>query len=74
MQNRSGLVLFLHLPFIFYALCLPALKNSFVSLATTPLKANMAIILGIAIRPLKISAIVHTALTVIYGPINTARI
>ena len=35
-----------------------------VSLTTTPLKAKMAIILGIAISPLKISAIVHTAETV----------
>ena len=32
--------------------------------ATTPLNANSAIIFGIAIRPLKISAMVHTALTV----------
>ena len=40
------------------------LKKSRVSLTTTPLKAKMAIILGIAISPLKISAIVHTAETV----------
>ena len=29
-------------------------------------------IFGIAISPLKISAMVHTAFTVIYGPMNTA--
>ena len=52
-------------------LCL--LKKSFVSFATTPLNAKRAIIFGIAISPLKISAIVHTALTVMYGPINTAK-
>ena len=40
-------------------------KKLFVSFTTTPLKANMAIIFRIAIRPLKISAMVHTALTVI---------
>ena len=34
---------------------------------------NNAIIFGIAINPLKISAIVHTAFTVIYGPMNTAK-
>ena len=28
--------------------------------------------LGIAIKPLKISAIVQTAATVMYGPMNTA--
>ena len=39
-----------------------------------PERAKMAIIFGIAIRPLKISAMVHTADTVIYGPINTAII
>ena len=57
-----------------YILCFSALKNALVSFATTPLSANSAIIFGIAIRPLKISAIVHTALTVMYGPMNTAKI
>ena len=56
-----------------YILCFSAAKNAFVSLTITPLNTNNAIIFGIAISPLKISAIVHTALTVIYGPINTAR-
>ena len=40
----------------------------------SPLNAKSAIMFGSAIRPLKISAIVHTAATVMYGPINTARI
>ena len=39
-----------------------------------PLKYIRAIIFGIAIRPLVISAIIHTAATVIYGPMNTAVI
>lgn len=56
-----------------YILCFSAAKNAFVSFTITPLNANNAIIFGIAISPLKISAIVHTALTVMYGPINTAR-
>lgn len=40
------------------------LKNLFVSATTTPLRAKIAIIFGIAMRPLKISAMVHTADTV----------
>ena len=56
-----------------YIWCFFASKNAFVSFTTTPLSANNAIIFGIAISPLKISAMVHTALTVMYGPINTAR-
>ena len=28
---------------------------------------------GMAMSPLKMSAMVHTALTVMYGPISTAR-
>lgn len=57
-----------------YILCFFAAKKSLVSLTTTPFNANSAIIFGIAISPLKISAMVHTALTVMYGPINTAKI
>ena len=58
----------------YFSMCFFAAKKLFVSFTTTPLKANSAIIFGIAIRPLKISAIVHTALTVMYGPIKTAKI
>ena len=57
-----------------YILCFFAAKKSLVSLTTTPFNANSAIIFGMAINPLKISAMVHTALTVMYGPINTAKI
>ena len=49
-------------------------KYAFVSRATIPFNASSAIRLGNAIKPLKISAIVQTAETVIYGPMNTARI
>ena len=55
-------------------ICFLILKNLCVSDAATPLSANMAIIFGMAIRPLNILADVHTALTVMYGPINTAAI
>ena len=41
------------------------LRYSRVSFATTPPNANKAIMFGIAISPLKISAIVQTAATVI---------
>ena len=41
-------------------------------MATIPLNAMRAIRFGIAMNPLKISAIVHTADTVRKGPIRTA--
>ena len=73
-QSEDSLFSIILLRFIIlYILCFFASKNVFVSFTITPLSANSAIIFGIAISPLKISAIVHTALTVIYGPINTAR-
>ena len=52
--------------FLFYSyiLCFFCSKKSFVSFTTTPLNANNAIIFGNAINPLKISAIVQTAETV----------
>ena len=50
------------------------LKYSFVSRATMPLNASRAIRLGIAIRPLNMSAIFQTACIVMYGPIKTASI
>jgi len=56
-----------NLPFNFFKYC-------FVSLATTPLRAKSAIMFGNAMHPLKMSAIVQTALTVMYGPMNTATI
>lgn len=57
-----------------YILCFFAAKKSLVSLTTTPFNANSAIIFGIAINPFTISAIVHTADTVMYGPKNTTII
>ena len=56
---------------LYFPLCF--LKTLLFPLTTTPLNANSAIIFGRAISPLKISAIVHTALTVIYDLINTAK-
>ena len=38
----------------------------------TPESAMSAIMFGIAMSPLKMSAMVHTAATVMYGPMNTA--
>ena len=46
-------------------------RYCFVSATITLLNNTIAIRLGTAINPLKISAIVHTAETVINGPINT---
>lgn len=61
------------LSFMYYNLSLPCLsKYDFVSLATIPLNAMSAIRLGIAMNPLKISAIVQTAFTVRKGPMRTA--
>ena len=47
-------------------------KYSLVVLAMTPDRASKATMFGMAISPLKISAIVQTAATVRYGPMNTA--
>ena len=58
---------------MYYNLSFPNLsKYDFVSLATMPLKAMSAIRFGMAMNPLKISAIVHTADTVRKGPMRTA--
>jgi hypothetical protein len=50
------------------------LRYLLVSDTTTPFNAISAIRLGIAIRPLNISAIVHTAETVIKGPMKIHKI
>jgi len=47
-------------------------KYSLVSFATTPDNARSATMFGSAISPLKISAMFHTAATVMYGPMKTA--
>ena len=49
-------------------------KYFLVSVITTSLNAHNAIRFGKAISPLKISANIQTADTVINGPIKTARI
>ena len=54
-----------------YEKLIPFEKYFFVSLTTTPFRTIKAIKFGSAISALKISAIFHTAATVIYGPINT---
>ena len=48
-------------------------RNVFVSLATIPDRRMSATRLGNAMSPLKISALVQTALTVRYGPMKMAK-
>lgn len=48
-------------------------RNVFVSLATIPERRMSATRLGNAMSPLKISALVQTALTVRYGPMKMAK-
>lgn len=57
----------------YFSICFFASKKSLVSFATTPLKANRAIMFGKAMRPFTISARVQTALTVMKGPAKTMR-
>ena len=56
----------------YFSKCRFSAKYCLVSIATTPDRAISAMTFGNAIRPLKISAVSHTASTVRYGPMNTA--
>ena len=48
-------------------------RNVFVSFATIPERRISAMRFGNAIKPLKMSALVQTALTVRYGPMKIAK-
>lgn len=72
--HKNGMCQKAHTVFaLSYSYFLSLSKYFLVSAAHTPLNAIKAIKFGMAIKPLKISAIVHTALTVMNGPINTAK-
>ena len=72
--KKGGHALYAEASFFTQSYLFSFAKYAFVSDTTTPLREIKAIKFGNAISALKISAMFHTASTVMYGPINTARI